>query len=181
MEETENTAVICISNSRFAIRKWRRDGAGSDSMAGLAIRRARCSSTFRVPRDIRNPLWAQSVTNVLVTPCNGCYATEHRSVCATERRSQEEKSRQDTSATAERTEGRLRRGSVLHLCFRVRSCLQFFVVFHFRPRGERLTDWGGNLTGRSTRTRTGGFEAPGRGRRRRLQRLGFLPGGWSCD
>jgi hypothetical protein len=54
MEETENAVVIGISNSRFAIRKWARDGAGSDPMAGLATKRARCSSTFRVPQEIRN-------------------------------------------------------------------------------------------------------------------------------
>jgi hypothetical protein len=46
------------------------------------------------------------------------------------------------------------------------SCaFAFVLVFNFLffsisgPRVERLTDWAGNLTGRSTRTRTGRLEA----------------------
>jgi hypothetical protein len=35
-------------NSRFAIRKWGRDEAGSDPVAGLTTKRTRCSSTFTV-------------------------------------------------------------------------------------------------------------------------------------
>ena len=64
MEETENAVVIGISNSRFAIRKRRRDGAGSYAVAGLAITRAHCSPTFGVTQDICKALTGAK--------CKGC-------------------------------------------------------------------------------------------------------------
>jgi hypothetical protein len=133
------------------------------------------------PRPFATPLRAQSVRNVLITPCDGRHAAEHGSVSATERRSQEEESRQDASATAERAEGRLRRRSALLLCFCVRSCVQFLFLLHFRPRGERLTDWAESLTGRSTRTRTGRLKPHDEEGVVVAAEAGFLPGGWSCE
>jgi hypothetical protein len=75
---------------------------------------------------------------VLITPCEGCHETQHGSVYATERRSQEEESGQDAlrgsgqaAAIPEKAEGRLRRRSALLFCFRLHFCFRFFVLFHF--------------------------------------------------
>src|SRR5579864_2544319 len=72
------------------------------------------------------PLRVQIVVNVLMTTCEGCQEAKYGSVYATERRSQEEESRQDAlrgsgqaDGAAEKAERRLRRCSEFLLCFRL--------------------------------------------------------------